>query len=110
MSEVVLTELTVEIFDTPKGDGARKPPSGVAQRGPMTFDEARQRSSFEVGVPSSLPVGFKAIDAVMLEGEFQMTLLAFGSEAGRLTLVQAPTSQYQAGADGVRRYFVHGQS
>lgn len=110
MPEVNLSELTVGLIAGPNNGSRSKPPASIRQLGPMSIAEARSRSSFVVSLPASLPIGFEPVDAMMLSGDVQMTLLSFGSDNAKLTLVQAPTSQYQPGKDGVRRYFVVGQS
>lgn len=110
MSEVLLSELTVGLIVGPNNGTKSQPPASISQHGPMSIAEARSRSTFNVSLPNELPPGFTPVDAMLLSGDVEMTLLTFGGAGGKLTLVQAPTSQYKPGQDGTRRYFVVGQT
>ncbi len=110
MTEVQLSKVTVGLIERPSSTPRTRPPAAFTQSGPMSIAEAKVRSPFGLSEPTTLPAGFAPVDAMLLSGDVQMAILTYGSKAGRLTLVQAPSSQYLPGEDGQSRYYVVGES
>lgn len=110
MPDLRLSGLVVGLIPRPTPGPRTAPPKAFQQTGPMSIPEAKDRSPFPLLEPTVLPPGFAPVDAMLLSGDMDMAILTYGGPTGRLTLVQAPASQYPPGPDGDSHYYVVGES